>query len=761
MLHSVPVGEFPPPAPRACFGRGELIDQVVKWAENLEPIALIGAGGIGKTSIVLTILHNDRIKERFGSNRRFIRCDKFPASGPHFLARLSEVIGAGVENLEDIAPLRPLLSSKEMLIVLDNAESILDPHGTNHDEIYAVVDELCRFKTVCVCITSRITTVPRYCRRPQIPPLSMEAACDIFYGIYGDYGRSEIINNLLQRLDFHALSVTLLATTASDNLWDYDRLAKEWDLRRAQILRTDRNESLASTIELSLASPTFRKLGPNAHDLLGVVAFFPHGVDEKNLDWFFPTIPDRKDIFDKFCVLSLTYRSNGFVTMLAPIRDRLCPQDPESSPLLCATKHCYFTRLSVGVDPGEPGFAEARWIKSEDINVEHLLSVFTSINTNKLDALEACANFMEHLSQQKPRQTVLRSVVEDLPDNHPIKARCLARLSQLFRSLGNKGEEKRLLIHTLILERERGNLSRVAQTLRRLSNVNRVLGLPREGISQAEEAVEIHKQFGDILGEAKGLEYLAWSLLKDDQLDAAEVAALRSIDLLPEKGQELRVCKYHRLIGEIYASKGEKGKAFHHFDTALTIASPLDWHAELFWIHYTTAKLFSDEGKFDDANSRIEQAKSHAVDNAYNLGRGMEMQAWIRRRQGRLEEARSEALGTLEIYERLGAAKDAEGCRDLLQEIGKALRRQVSGESNPGGEFSSHNAVSDPLRPFPILLRVPRQKTPKTLVMESGAHPIPERNIVRPSLQLCFLAPATSYEIAYLFTSMHHASFYP
>jgi hypothetical protein len=83
----------------------------------------------------------------------------------------------------------------------------------------------------------------------------MEAACDIFYGIYGDGGRSSIINDLLQRLDFHALSITLLATTASHNAWDYDRLAKEWDAQRAQVLQTDYNESLAATIELSLRFP--------------------------------------------------------------------------------------------------------------------------------------------------------------------------------------------------------------------------------------------------------------------------------------------------------------------------------------------------------------------------------------------------------------------------------------------------------------------------------------------------------------------------
>jgi hypothetical protein len=66
--------------------------------------------------------------------------------------------------------------------------------------------------------------------------------------------------------------------------------------------------------------------------------------------------------------------------MLAPLRDYLSPKDPMSSSLLRAVKERYFSRMSVYLDPNDPGFAKTQWITSEDINVEHLLDVFTTID---------------------------------------------------------------------------------------------------------------------------------------------------------------------------------------------------------------------------------------------------------------------------------------------------------------------------------------------------------------------------------------------
>jgi hypothetical protein len=76
--------------------------------------------------------------------------------------------------------------------------------------------------------------------------------------------------------------------------------------------------------------------------------------------------------------------------------------------------------------------------------------------------------------------------------------------------------------------------------------------------------------------------------------------------------------------------------------------------------------VFSEQGKFEDAQTRLEHAKSHAVNNPYLLARAMDQQAWLWGLQRRFEDAKSEALRALDAFEKLGAANDAETTRQLL-----------------------------------------------------------------------------------------------
>jgi hypothetical protein len=101
--------------------------------------------------------------------------------------------------------------------------------------------------------------------------------------------------------------------------------------------------------------------------------------------------------------------------------------------------------------------------------------------SNSADNWNACCYFLAHLYWHKPRQTMLRFKIEGPPDDHFYKPKCLFHLSRLFGLFGNYAEEKRLLIHTIEIERRQEDGSGVTQALRYLSDVNRHLGLYEEG----------------------------------------------------------------------------------------------------------------------------------------------------------------------------------------------------------------------------------------------------------------------------------------
>lgn len=383
-----------------------MIERIIRLINAGTPVALIGCGGIGKTSIGLTLLDDDRIKGRFGKNRRFIRCDEV-RSYAHFLDRLSKATGAGIEDAQNLTALRPFLHSTNIFVVLDNAETILDPYTPDARTLYSAIEELSQIKTISLLITTRISITPPTCQQLEVPVLSIASAREAFYNIWTNQQRTQGIDSILQELDYHPLSMVILATVATQNRWDRPRLLREWEQNRTTLLRTHHTPGLSAAVQPSLSSPMFTRLGPDANGVLYIIATLPQGVNEEELEWLFPTILNVRDIIDTFYILSLTRQNRNFVTMLAPLREYLEPLG-YSHPLLSSLKNRYLNRLcdiALGVGHGHVPPQEIQWFISEEINIGFFLMLFLRANPNSVDTLRVSHAVSQISLLHLPRMT--------------------------------------------------------------------------------------------------------------------------------------------------------------------------------------------------------------------------------------------------------------------------------------------------------------------------------------------------------------------
>ena len=316
------------------------------------------------------------------------------------------------------------------------------------------------------------------------------------------------------------------------------------------------------------------------------------------------------------------------------------------------------------------------------MNVEHLLDVFTTIDATSGGAWGACGDFMKHLYWHKPRVVTLGGKIEALSDDHPSKPECLIRLSRLMHRVAKSTESKRLLTNASNLSRERGDDRQLARALGYLSRVHFFAGSYVEGIRQAEEASAIFERLGDAVQQALCLNVLALSLCAEKQFDAAEEAVSRAIHLLPEEGERFLVAGCEFTLGYLCREKGDRKKAIHHFEAALGIASSFNWNDMLFWTFYFLARLFYDEGRVDDAFAHIGHAKSHAANehDTILLGQATARHAVFLNGQHRFEEARSEALAAVDLFQKVRAADRVESVRELL------LR--IDSDAQENGQFS-------------------------------------------------------------------------
>ena len=615
--HHTQVPELPPAPPQLFFGRDDLVQKVVNTLLRKLNIALIGMGGIGKTSIAKVVTNDPSIVERFGKERYFVKCDDFNASFDNFLDRVAQVLGAKGTGHQAVtmSTLRPFLRKADILLVFDNVESVTDA-PIDSGRIAEAIGEFASYPSVSLILTTRTTILPTdiVFERIHVPPLDEDSAWKAFSAVYGHVENSKVkpLRELLFQLDHHPLSINLLAQAGVQNEWSPSELEAAWERERTRILDLNRPgrdvskiQSLSVTIELSLHSPTIQSLGDDAREVMRAIAFLPRGVNRNKLPEIFPSVSNIREIFDTLGRMSLTLRSDdGFVTMLAPIRLHMSA-DEDYGDLLDDLRTYYYTELDASsqLSPGDDGFEQTKWIGSEDDNVERLINHFLISSSSDRDeiteASTACENFLHLLYAQKPRRTILGPLVEKLPEDDNelavAKAWCLRRLGELERYLGDLAEARELLSDAQNLFLHEGMRNPAASCLLQVARIGRDLGEYVEAERQFREASAIFSELRDSDGEAHCNHGLGRMLLKMGK----GVEAAPFLEDAQEYFESLEdwqnVSEIRISLGRVELSEQNLEDAQNHFEAARDIAEKMEnwnWLAEcLRWEAEVSLKL--------------------------------------------------------------------------------------------------------------------------------------------------------------------------
>ncbi|KAG8943941.1 hypothetical protein FRC03_002272, partial [Tulasnella sp. 419] len=209
------------PADPKIFGRQEYVEKAVLLllANDTARLAILGPGGMGKTSVALKIIHAPRVKEKYGSNRYWVPCEQ-ATSVLLFIELIAKSLDLPPSSSGDrFGEIVALLENSGQLhiFLLDNFETPWDLEGQQSD-IADVLTRLASIPSVSLIITMRGTQYPSSNtidwstpRLPSLAQLELDAAEEAFLRISPDATNNPELKTLLKKLDCMPLAITLMA----------------------------------------------------------------------------------------------------------------------------------------------------------------------------------------------------------------------------------------------------------------------------------------------------------------------------------------------------------------------------------------------------------------------------------------------------------------------------------------------------------------------------------------------------------------------
>ncbi|KAF8143234.1 hypothetical protein K438DRAFT_1783904 [Mycena galopus ATCC 62051] len=312
-----------PAKPKIFHGREHELETVLNLLSEKSPrIAILGGGGMGKTTLARAALHHPDITCKF-EHRFFVSAEAATTS-----IELAALVGLhlALNPGQDLtkAIVQYFARAPASLLILDNLETVWEPTHTRGG-----VEKL-------------------LCLLCEIEQLGLMTFMEITDGAY----TVDEVDQLLRFTDNMPLAVDLIA-----HLTDYGGLPNvlsHWELEKTSMLSVgiDRRSSLDASISLSLSSP---RITAGSKELLSLLSILPNGLSNVELVEAHLGIPNIHSCKAVLLATSLAYQDrNKWLVLLMPIREYIEKFLPPSQSSIQLIRSYFYALLNLYKKYGGP-----------------------------------------------------------------------------------------------------------------------------------------------------------------------------------------------------------------------------------------------------------------------------------------------------------------------------------------------------------------------------------------------------------------------
>ncbi|KAH7098650.1 hypothetical protein BKA62DRAFT_660562 [Auriculariales sp. MPI-PUGE-AT-0066] len=402
----------------------------------------MGSGGIGKTSLSLAVIHDQRVVGVVGDSGYFVSVESATDVGAaaHLLAgqlglpESPDPLSASITHLQTIP---------RALLIVDNLETLLfSKNAAARKDTERMLQRLAGIPSLTLIITSRGAVPPNGIRWSNAPSAGLEtislgAARETFEQIAGGpelAHECDALDSLLANVDCMPLAVTLLAQMARLGN-SPSHLLQRWQRKKTSFIRSggdDRESSVDVSIQISLDLLEGMHNGTEGQQLLSICAHLSDGLRPSvfdQLDDHFEDIHGARDLLVEFAFISIGPENE--LKMLSPVRHFVLKHHAMAINHAAALRKIYFDiAASCPTDVGEDFSRLSQNVAPEYGNLTSFLLHLINIEEPSQELFDAITAVSEYAYWTVPSMTLREAFCQRL-DAHPVwLAPCLKDLAR-------------------------------------------------------------------------------------------------------------------------------------------------------------------------------------------------------------------------------------------------------------------------------------------------------------------------------------------